>query len=369
MRRARIAWSGARAGAGAASPCAALLACLAGAFLLQGAAVSAAPCADAACAATALRDHPATGIAFWRAGLERPIAQRVDVAPEELVSYLKLDNLAAGIAEVPRSAVPDATFLRDLRQAFDGIPAAVKRLVDRRLAGIRLVRGLGSTGYTEAIRDGKGAPVAGFIVLDIGALEGRRANAWATWKENTPFAADGLHTLEAVIAKRAGDTRAAAMRYILLHELGHIASIGAGLHPHWGMSPADAPALAQFRFARLSWVHEPGAMRYGTRFDAAFSARADLAYYSDRRLPAARMDAAYAWLATTDFPSLYAATGPGDDFAESFASYVHTVLLRQPWQVEIFAGGRRLRRLDACWEKPRCAAKRELLDQLLDAGR
>jgi len=70
-------------------------------------------------------------------------------------------------------------------------------------------------------------------------------------------------------------------------------------------------------------------------------------------------------LEKTNFPSLYAATQPGDDFAEAFASYVHVVLQRRPWQILIYQDGALRKEFGACWDEPRCAAKRALLEQLL----
>ena len=77
------------------------------------------------------------------------------------------------------------------------------------------------------------------------------------------------------------------------------------------------------------------------------------------------MAATYTSLEKTNFPSLYAATQPADDFADSFASYVHVVLLRRPWQIAISKKGQVVKTFDACWDQSRCAAKRKLLEQIL----
>ena len=73
----------------------------------------------------------------------------------------------------------------------------------------------------------------------------------------------------------------------------------------------------------------------------------------------------YARLKLTNFPSLYAATAPGDDFAESFSSYVHVVLMRRPWQIGISRDGKPVEIFRSCWGEPRCAAKRKLLEQII----
>lgn len=89
------------------------------------------------------------------------------------------------------------------------------------------------------------------------------------------------------------------------------------------------------------------------------------AYYFGAKLAAADMAATYANLEKTNFPSLYAATQPGDDFAEAFASYVHVVLQRRLWQITISRDGEVLKRFDACWDEPRCTAKRRVLEQMI----
>ncbi|HYX34116.1 MAG TPA: hypothetical protein VE954_13490, partial [Oligoflexus sp.] len=67
-----------------------------------------------------------------------------------------------------------------------------------KLAGIVLIENLGSSGFSEIIKDEQGRPSAGFIVLDVKAID-RKANDWATWKENSPFADDPAVTLKAFI--------------------------------------------------------------------------------------------------------------------------------------------------------------------------
>ena len=105
-------------------------------------------------------------------------------------------------------------------------------------------------------------------------------------------------------------------------------AINRDVHPRWDLDPKDVPASARFPFFELSWTIDRKASRYDSKFDASFPARRSVAYYLGAKLGAADMAPAYEALARTNFPTLYAATSPGDDFAESFVSYVHTVLMR-----------------------------------------
>ena len=77
------------------------------------------------------------------------------------------------------------------------------------------------------------------------------------------------------------------------------------------------------------------------------------------------MAEAYAQLQDANFATLYAATSVHEDFAESFASYVHAVMLGQPQRIRIFQGSTLLLQFDGYWNAPRSAAKRQLLEQLL----
>lgn len=324
-------------------------------------------CSERECATKLMSDHVATRPGYWERRMERPLAQRIGAAPAELLEYVRLDNLSAGLTSVPRAAALTPDFLRDVRRAFDEIPTPVKRLVSRRLAGIYLVDDLGSTGYTDAIFAADGKPVAGFIVLDAAVLKQRSANAWATWKENTPFKQEPGFALTATIATANQDDRKNAIQYILLHELGHIASIGADIHPHWGIAPADVRQTGNLAYFKLSWTIARQENRFVSLFEPAFEARRNVVYYADAMLRGSQMQAVYTQLAATNFATLYAATSPGDDFAEAFASYIHTVLMRKPLHIDIRAGDKAVLRYSSCWAQARCAGKRAILEQLLRA--
>src|SRR5262245_49063836 len=107
------------------------------------------PPGDKPCAAKAVQAHPAKHSPFWREGLSRPLAERIQVGPPELVEFLVLDVVANGFPNKPRASNPDAAFLADVRRAFDGIPAPIKKLLEPKLAGIYFVDDIGGTGFTD----------------------------------------------------------------------------------------------------------------------------------------------------------------------------------------------------------------------------
>lgn len=350
--------------------CLALLSCLASEPALAQVA-PAFPCTDtdAPCADKAMSGHAASSLATWRGAMSVPAAQRVGPAPPLLVEYIRLDNIKNAYPQRPRAATPDAALLADVDAAIAELPGAVWGLFGERLAGLYFVEDLGGTGYTDYVFDSHGRAVAAYVVLDIGVLARMRANAWASWKENTPFKAGPAYRLEARIEDDANDNRKNAIQYILLHELGHVLSVGARLHPPWNLDARAVDPGEHYAFFKLSWTIDRRNNRYRSLFDAAFPERAATTYYFGARLSAHAMLPTYRKLAKTNFPSLYAATHPGDDFAESFASYVHVVLMQRPWQIRISNNGRPVLTMPSCWSESRCAGKRALLERLVGPGR
>ena len=325
------------------------------------------PCGDADkdCAAKAQKDHAVTRLRYWERAMGKSVEQRIGIAPAELVEFLNLDNIANEIRDRPRAARPTPEFRRDVQRAMAEIPAEVKRLLAGKLAGIYLVEKLGGTGFTDVIYDGDGNPAGGYVVLDAGALSSRAANAWATWKENTPFTAPTGFRLEAEIESQRNNNRTNAIQYILLHELAHVLSIGEKFHPPWSLEPKDVKSTESYPFFLLSWAIDRAENRYVTLFDAAFPQRKDVVYYFGAKLAADQMTATYDNLERTNFATLYSVVRPGDDFAEAFASYVHTVLMKRPFAIKIYRGGKLVKLYGSCWAAPRCAEKRKLIENFL----
>lgn len=307
-------------------------------------------------------------MAFWEAAYARPVEERIGAAPPALVEYLVLDTIAQGIPARPRTPTLTPEFEAEVRAAFTELPAPVRRLASARLAGIYFIEDIGGTGFTDQVMDADGkTPAGAFVVLDPKVLQQRSANAWATWKENSPFAPAAGVTLAAHIEDAAGDTRRNAIQFILLHELGHVISVGRNFHPSW-TEPPHPVKEGEFPYFDLSWRFDPAAKSYVSRFDAQFPQRSKVVYYFGARLSGAAMAGTYERLERTNFPTLYAGTRPGDDFAEGFATYVHVVLMHRPFEIVVAHGGKPVVRFGSCWTDARCAAKREFFDRLFAAA-
>jgi hypothetical protein len=323
---------------------------------------------DQECLQRLYDSHPVKDARTLRSYQALPIDRRVVVAPAKLLDYLNLDNRLRGFPNRPRYTRLDPQFLQDMTAALAGIPSAVKTLVDSRLMGIFLVQDLGGTGYTDYVYDGQRQAAGAFIVLDADVLT-RVANQWATWKENTPFNESAEFGLEAIIEDGTGDNRTQALQYILLHELGHVASVGRKIHPPWdGWDCVTDPPTA-YAFFGLSWElsGEPDC-KVISKFDhTGFHYRTEVVYYFGARLPLSDSPAVYAELERTNFPSLYAATSPADDFAESFATYVHAILMGKPFSIRIEGPGEVASQFTGCWGTERCQDKQAMIAELLQA--
>ncbi|MBL8516555.1 MAG: hypothetical protein JNM76_06265 [Betaproteobacteria bacterium] len=335
------------------------------------------PCArtDKECAYQKAISHKVRTLEFWRAVRAKPLVERIGAAPPELIEYLTLDVIKLGIPARPRAPALTPDFMADVRAALNGIPANIRNLLDRRLAGIWFIEDIGGSGFADIIRWGPAEGV-GFIVLDPRQLQDRRANEWASWKENTPFRDDPRWRIEAVIAGPEGkgtgigrgrdqeNSRVNAIQYILLHELGHALATQGGIHSRWDRPNGQELKSGAYPFHDLSWTWDEK-LGHVSLFDAAFPERRKVRYYFGANLEGRRMIDAYRWIESTNFPTLYAATNPGDDFAESFVTYVHTVLMKRPWEVRVTEEGEIRFKLKSCWDQPRCAQKRKLLEDIL----
>ena len=319
-----------------------------------------------ACLKDKLDHHEIRNLSFWQGYLQGKVEDRIDAPPEKLVEYLNMDNRLNDFPARPEAAPMPPAFRSDLRQALLELPEPVKAVVKDKLIGIFIVKDLGTTGYTEAIADERGKLVAGFIVLDISALD-HAANDWATRKERTVFLDDGVYQLQVAIEDGVQNNRKNAIQFILLHELGHVVSIGERFHPSWLDHPETLKAGDHYEYYSLSWRRSEDGVDLSL-FEDVFPERKDVHYYGDARLKAAQMGDIYRRLAQTNFVSLYGATNPFDDFAEAFALYVHGRLMKKPYRVMITKTGEVVSVYESCWDEQRCMAKKAVLENLFQSA-
>jgi hypothetical protein len=306
-------------------------------------------------------NHATRRIAFWgEAWRGVPLAARLAPAPPALAEKIRLENRLYGFPERPEPVAPDPVFTEAVRRIGALLPERVRALAEERIIGIYLVNGLGGTGYAEAILDSEGKERYAVIVLDRDVLLKRRANAWASWKENSFFRpAAGAETgLELILEADAEDSVANAIVFILLHEFGHALGMASGAHPSWN-GPAEVSDA--YPFTELSWRRQGGDVV--GRSDAAFSCRSTLKPYAfdGSKLSLDEAPDIYRALQGTDFPSAQAAVTLWEDFAESFATYLHVVRQDKPYEIRILRPGQPAQVFPSCWREGRCEAKKAFM--------
>jgi hypothetical protein len=303
----------------------------------------------------------------WQQMLGLPLHQRIGAAPEPLVEYIALVNQASGLPQQPYSINAPPDFQNEVQNAIEELPPVVQRLLEGSLLGVFFANDLGSSAITDVLTGPDGELVGALVVLDVAAFINRSANEWATWKENTPFIATSIMTLQAAIADPALDTRQSALQYLLLHEFGHVLTAGWATLPNWWQTLPDLRGPHPWPFFDLSWqMNQEGQLVPAPGQD--FALRRYVAYYSGANLSTDDLLAVYAALEQTGFPSLYGATNVYDDFAESFANYVHVVLMQRHYQLRILCDGISIFEPEPFWQSERSLPKRQFMQAFLAPG-
>lgn len=305
-----------------------------------------------------LIEHKVHHADVWKAYQNRPLIDTVEPASDLLLDYLHLDNRRNGYDSVPQKPAHWQLFAKDVVAAIDDFPPQVRRMLDDNAIGIFLVSNLGSSAFTDFLVELNQRRM-GVIVLDVEALD-RKANEWASWKENTPFVESKTITPEIRIASDRDNSRRRALAYVILHELGHLVGGSIKAHPDWttGGDPAD------YAFSNIAWKKSNDSTV--SRSELIFPERSSIRFYADkaRKTAASDIPTIYLHWQKTDFVTLYAAMNVYDDFAETFAMYVHVVLQHRPWQLTLVEDGNIIATNDKPVLQERCKQKKAYMDAL-----
>ncbi len=319
-------------------------------------------CNSRECLLEAQQNNPTRTLAFWESQLQLPIALRYGRIPDRLLEYLRIDNKLNGFPSAV-AAFDNAKVRTILGNAVASLPPKVRVLVKNKLVGVYVVKNLGTSGYTESILNLQGEPVAGVIVLDASLFD-QPGNTWASWRDSTAFIPNSRFGIKTTIAASGENDIEAAVQFLLIHELGHVYSIGTNVHPDWYRDLAEIE-LSDYPFSSLSWEIEEYSKQYRSLFDDRFWQREKLGFYQKARLPAKQIAQTLEQLGSTNFVSIYAATRPEEDFAETFAIYVHTELMGKPYKVEALTDGMPTTVVTPCF-RTTCARKFELIESIMN---
>lgn len=315
----------------------------------------------------ALSVQEVKSIRYWGlAWKEKPLSLRIARAPDVLIKQLLIENDLYGFRERPTPADTSPEFGEVVRNLEASLPDKVRRVLADRLIGIYLVDNLGSTGFTDAVTDENRREKYAVIVLDKGLLLKRKANDWATWKENSVFQPQqgSVTALDVTMETASGNNVKGAIRLILLHEMGHALGMTEGIHPSWN---EPATVSDRYPFTTISWRWDKGTL--ASRYDRQFPERELIRFYAGTSawLTRGQAESIYRVLYTaTDFPSLQASVDIWEDFAETFATYIHVVREGRPYEVHLTKEGRAAVVYRSCWRDGRCERKRQFLEKWLN---
>ncbi len=306
-------------------------------------------------------------IAHYPGALERPIGEKISLGSEAILSWQHRINKKYGMNVRPIRASVTNPLVGLTRRMIAGLPRAVRDLASRYVVALYLLEKDFGTGTTEAVRGRNGDWSYGYIALNLTALQ-RTANGWGSWKESSAFRPEEGHQIRMVLEHPAQDTQQAAIRFIFLHELGHVLGLGLKAHGFWDAEKL-LPATEHSPFVRRSWrgdghgkmvPRQPGPHRWFSKLHFYRFEKGDLYLSSAEKV--------YRALAASNFPSLYGTTNLYDDFAEAFAIYTHTRILAKPYRVGILRGGKERFVYRSCIQTGGCPKKVEYLQALLGPG-
>ena len=298
---------------------------------------------------------------------ELRIEDKISLGDPDVLDWQEHINRQFGEHVRPTLGSPGHPLISEIRAMLAELPGPVHRLASRYVTRVYLLENDFGTGTTEAVQDGQGHWRYGYIALNLSVLN-RTANDWGTWKESSAFRPDPSVRLTMILEQPGQDDVRGALRFIFLHELGHVLGLALGAHGFWDDDPVPA-VTRESPFVRLSWNPGPEG-KLVSRWREEFPPLTTLDFYSfdEARLSAKEAPAVYAALARTDFPSLYGATNLYDDFAEAFVIYVHTRLLGKPYRVDVAGPAGRRVTAQSCIQDGRCPRKVELLEAMLAGG-
>lgn len=271
------------------------------------------------------------------------------------LEYVKELNRADGFTESPSPLKDLQPFKTTLLNALNSQSGPVVSLLKSKLFRIYFCEDLGGSAVTGIVRK-DGDPIGGFVILDANTLN-RNANDWISYKENSSFQ-KGNVKIRIRIEEEKQNTKSNALRYILLHEFGHILSETEKIGPSFF---SHKRSFANFEFYKGIWRSE----KVSYLDDSVFTFRPQIRFYSESLSLEENWEKIYPVLSKTPFPTLYSATNADDFFADSFVSYVHVILEKKPWALEILKNNKTIFKMENGIEKDSLSTQRKIIEKII----
>jgi hypothetical protein len=173
------------------------------------------------------------------------------------------------------------------------------------------------------------------------------------------------------MASKKNESQAVGLRWLLIHEMAHI--IAAQI-PEFKSRPVDNnPEIEENNFRSISWkrfgdIGLPEGV-YASRFEKQMPFRPEIEFVrpgsNEVLFKEKDLTSIYGIFEKTNFPTLYAAANPSEDFADSFAAYVNIFIYKQPYAVNYVVSGQKKRVFQGCFVRKTCPEKISFFSKLL----
>ncbi len=273
-----------------------------------------------------IRSLPHKQLCNYVYDLNKPVADRISIAPDFFLKYLKdLDNIREYRTYSLNREEKDL-----FEEYYNYLPEKIKRIIYRKLIAVYFIEHFIGGGFTDYVF-GKDEQMYLVLVFNPKVLK-ETLNEWIEYRDNSFFTSNAN-----IIAHNDLGNKYKGLIHTLVHESGHIYDY------LYSTTPFTEPDLQYFgynkkksQFTDQYWKDyyypEP-------RYD--FADRANLKPYglgkiidSDRQL------AMYTALSKTPFVSLYGTVTWGEDFVETFAWFYLAEKLNIRYKVQLTINGK-----------------------------
>lgn len=291
-------------------------------------------------------ENDVTSIRFWE-----PISSSQCI-PEKALKYIRSDNIASGIDSVPIAPSDCVMVNAKLGSNLNALSHYLKLIPSSVPLFFMVVHDLGSLGSTQLLYDRD--DIRGAVVFldeslfnpNVHPLESREKSAFNKQCDS----------MRIFLSGEGSDFE---VKYIILHELGHVlAAFNSDLFSH-----ADDPEdIFGNKFVTLSWTGYQNGF-FQSKFDKNFNERLHLKFYSKNGSFECSSEL-YKRLAKTSFPTLYSSLNPYEDFAESFALYILEYELGMSYDLKLLSENESFA-LSSCYARKNCEQKKDFFKTFL----
>ena len=313
-----------------------------------------------------LDSHPVGNLAYWSWVKEYNLETKVTTKlKDEITDYLNLWKKVYGLESnsdyYPTQIEPE-NFEHVFRYAVLSFPREYKIRINKHVKSIFLVRNLGISTLAVQLKSFDKVDSSQFIVfMDIDVLN-QKINDWYKWREETAFKKTSNLQLSPNLSNE--NSVVDTIQYSLAQLYGIILNWNPKYYPTSNMELLTN--FKKYELLNQSWKLENDIV--SSKFDSIPEDMNYLRYYSkdDRLFNLDEMLVFSKALKSTNYPNLYAFSSSSKDFVESIASYIHTNILKRPFNIDIKNETEIVGNYKSCWKQPRCLKKKIEIEKILN---